>query len=356
MRNARSLHIDVTRGWAVVMVTLYHISTYIGLQSWAWHGFEFNRLIRLGYIGVEVFFVLSGYCMALSLAKAAAGGSGSGIDYRRYLTSRLWRILPAYYAAIAVWCFLEAKVNLGGIRTSTGIVDIVTHMVFVHNLHPSTFYTVSGVLWFMGPQMQFYAFMPLLFVAVRKRPWLALSAASVLSWWVNVYGRRYAPHPQILTYSVLSYVPLVLLGMVLARYREKLCGWFRRWWVALVWVAVAGALALWSPLFSRLHTREHKLYDIVLGSLLGLMVIVLDRNWSQAWRTVFQPLAIIGTASYSIYLYNHIMYITTNPLMRGWWGYTYYFLLTLLFGCMMYVLVEKPAKLWREQMLSHRKD
>ncbi len=344
----RSLHIDLTRAWAIVVVTLYHLSTYIGLPSWGWHGFEFNRLIRLGYVGVEVFFVLSGYCMALSLAKAAAAG---GVDYRRYLASRLWRILPAYYVAIAVWCFLEAKVNLGGIRTSAGIVDVVTHMVFVHNLHPSTFYTVSGVLWFMGPQVQFYAVMPLLFLAARKRPWLTLLAAAVLSWWVNVYGRRYVPHPQILTYSVLSYVPLVIWGMLLARYRDTLRGWFRRWWVVMAWLAVVVGLSLWSPFFSRLHVRSHKVYDIVLGGLLSLMVIALDRNWSKGWRTLFEPLAILGAASYSIYLYNHVMYITTNPLMRGWWGYTYYFLLTVLFGCMMYILVEKPALQWRERVM-----
>jgi exopolysaccharide production protein ExoZ len=69
----------------------------------------------LGWLGVHVFFVLSGYCMAEKISSLATAGRGAG----RFLIDRAWRIYPAYWAALLVTVSLgvvSAPFNSSGIK------------------------------------------------------------------------------------------------------------------------------------------------------------------------------------------------------------------------------------------------
>src|SRR5579872_2838914 len=81
----RLAYIDVLRAVAVLMVVTLHA----GILPW-------------GYLGVDLFFILSGFCLSYpTLAKLHRDGATS-FDLRAFAARRLVRIVPPYYAAIAM--------------------------------------------------------------------------------------------------------------------------------------------------------------------------------------------------------------------------------------------------------------
>lgn len=96
----RSPELDGLRGVAIVMVMLYHFKIYgSGWDFPARHGFY--NLIHLGWAGVDVFFVLSGFLITGILLDSRHNES----YYRVFYSRRTLRIFPLYYATLAAIFF-----------------------------------------------------------------------------------------------------------------------------------------------------------------------------------------------------------------------------------------------------------
>ena len=153
-------HVDGLRAVAVLAVILYHFS---------------HRWFRGGYVGVDVFFVISGYLITrLILDEAYQTGR---FDFRRFYVRRMRRLLPALFAtlgislALAIALFspeqfqrfgrslVAATLSCSNILfwTESGYFDVDAHMKPL--LHT----------WSLGVEEQFYLFWPafLWFVASR---------------------------------------------------------------------------------------------------------------------------------------------------------------------------------------------
>jgi len=343
----RLRHVDVVRAVAILLVTMYHVFQFYGGWSLTAAGFNFAGLFRYGFVGVELFIVISGYCMALSWQTMARSGP---ISYTEYLKRRLWRIIPPYYVAIAIWCFVESRVDLGAVRARTSLFDIITHMLFMHNLHPSTLYSVSGVFWVLAVEMQLYLVMPLLMALYRRQRWATLAGALLLAWWVNAWVAPRMPNPILWKYSMLSYLVLFVFGMVLYDLRHR---WGRALQRPLVIALIALLLfhGFFNPWVSA-HLHKGKLLAFLLGGTLGLLLILLDHPRLTGIAWISDSLGAIGRASYSIYLYNHMIHITTRPIMPLNVGFWYYTAIPIAFGALMYLAVEKPTLLLRQRLFA----
>jgi peptidoglycan/LPS O-acetylase OafA/YrhL len=89
-------YIDGLRAVAVFGVMLTHAYVF-SPSPWP----EFNRLATLGRHGVELFFVISGFCLSYPFLKRAAAGRPPGFDAAAFFAKRTLRIIPPYYAALA---------------------------------------------------------------------------------------------------------------------------------------------------------------------------------------------------------------------------------------------------------------
>jgi len=335
----------MVRAAAILLVTVYHVFVFYGGWSWPVAGYNLAEIFARGRVGVELFIVISGYCMALSLRSAEASGPFS---YTQYLKRRLWRIAPPYYVAIFVWCLLESRVDLGNIRARTSPYDVVTHLLFMHNLHPSTLYSVSGVFWVLAVEAQLYVVAPLLMAIYRRLPWGTLVGALLLSWWINAGVAPRMPNPNLWKYSALSYLVLFVLGIFLYDRRQALARMLQRPSALILY-----ALILFHALFNTwviAHLHKGQLLLFLLGALLGLLLIILDQPRIARAEWLNESLGAIGRASYSIYLYNHMIYITTRPIMPRNTGFWYYTLIPIVFGGLMYLAVEKPALQLRRRL------
>ena len=174
--HARNLRLDGIRGLAVLLVLLYHTPTPVRLLP------ADSRLLPGGWIGVDVFFVLSGYLIThLLLREWRTTGR---IDRRAFYGRRLRRLAPALAVALAVWV-LASVVGLLPVRHfPTGspasawllLVPVVSLATLVFNwvvaldfVVPTPFGTQH--LWSLSIEEQFYVVWPsvIVFVVARAR-------------------------------------------------------------------------------------------------------------------------------------------------------------------------------------------
>lgn len=88
-----TVSLDIARGLAALMVFCFHISNLITAASPT-----LGRLASYGYMGVPIFFVISGYCMAASAKQVLRKNRSAG----SFLRKRFLRIYPPFWASILV--------------------------------------------------------------------------------------------------------------------------------------------------------------------------------------------------------------------------------------------------------------
>uniref|UniRef100_UPI0017837874 acyltransferase family protein n=1 Tax=Pseudomonas viridiflava TaxID=33069 RepID=UPI0017837874 len=87
--------LDLLRGIAIVWVMLFHSFVVGGLgPDWAW-------LSRYGWMGVDLFFVLSGFLIGTQVLGPLA--RGQGLDFKAFYLRRAFRILPAFLVVLAIY-------------------------------------------------------------------------------------------------------------------------------------------------------------------------------------------------------------------------------------------------------------
>ena len=191
MDPGRSRVLDWARAAAIVLVLLRHgyLWQVQELDGGAWPAFAGN-LARNGWLGVDLFFVLSGFLLSRQLlARAQAANTSDFV--RIFWYRRVLRILPAYLAVLLpLWFFREYA---GDGYAATGYHQLLIHLVFLQD------YLGSGLLvttWSLATEMKFYLLLPLLVLlsfrmASRSRFACFLLAASAMllagrlgAWWI----------------------------------------------------------------------------------------------------------------------------------------------------------------------------
>jgi len=143
--------LDLIRGLAIVFVLLRHGEKALSEANLAADGLLHNVMMN-GWIGVDLFFVLSGYLIASHLLKERE----TGIRILHYLTQRALRILPAYFAVLALIVagafpyFVVDPAYLG--------VRIAYHLLLLQDYLPSN---INVVFWSLGVEEKFYLLAPL---------------------------------------------------------------------------------------------------------------------------------------------------------------------------------------------------
>src|SRR5690348_18343433 len=90
--------LDLLRALAIIVVVAYHAALF---------GFKLpGRIDRFGWIGVDLFFVLSGYLIGGQLL--ASLGRDQRVKLGRFFTRRALRIMPAYFAVLAIYFLLPS--------------------------------------------------------------------------------------------------------------------------------------------------------------------------------------------------------------------------------------------------------
>jgi peptidoglycan/LPS O-acetylase OafA/YrhL len=340
--------VDGLRALAVIAVILYHAN--FGLQG--------------GFLGVEVFFIISGYLIT-SLLLAEWGLTGK-VDLKGFWLRRARRLLPAVYLLLVVvlaYSVLFLPEEVASLRSDAAAsAAYVTNWYLIFS-HKSYFEAVGRPsllrhLWSLAVEEQFYLLWPLLFFAAMS--WLR--------------------KPRYVLAAVLAGIA-VSTGLMIGLYRPELdpsrvyYGTDTRAAGLLVGVALA---YVWTP--GQAHTRAGpRLLDVIgLVAIVGLFlsclliqefqpflyrggfllvalmtaaliaVSVHPRARWVPWLLSTPPLHWVGLRSYGIYLWHWPVLMVTRPQqdlpLEGWPLFAVRLIATLVLADLSYRFVEMPIR------------
>ena len=325
--------LDGLRGLAVVLVLIFHAwykapanlaRTQVDLEKYA---------LWQAHTGVHLFFVLSGFLLFLPYARWAIGAKKGRPNTRDFYRRRILRVGPAFWFSLAV---LLAAAPLSASR----LWEALLHALYVFNFFPGIGYHFNDVYWTMAVEVQFYAVLPLIGIALHsasKRFGLAPAtillvlscvAVSAASEWL---GSRYQPlgigwAGLVGRYS-LSFFMLVFavgIGCSVAYTYLLHAPWSaeaRRRWVNLAGTALLVAGVVLILVLTFVHTSSgtplgSKLYGLAFAPAYGallLAALIGPRPW--IWLFEHPVMRFLGLISYSLYLWHTIaLRIMSGPL------------------------------------------
>ena len=290
----RDRFIDAMRGTSALAVMVYHFnvgSYYPALMHW-------HRVVSYGYLGVAVFFVISGYCIGKSWLRSP--------DMFAFLKQRFRRIYPAYAASVAfiILCALVRK-HFGGINDVARIPTAPASVLAVFAIYTapaSTVPTMNWVYWSLTYEVFFYLVLGMvLCVPTAFRPRRALLAAHGVLCALALSGWHFSGTPLFFVDNWNLFALGIGICMVSIHARE-----------AYGFLAISAATLIAKAALGRLG-----LYDWVAMASVVLLLLP-HRLLAPGPR---HPLVYAGRISYSLYLL-HVpvaLYVFMR-LVRPWIG------------------------------------
>jgi peptidoglycan/LPS O-acetylase OafA/YrhL len=348
--------LDGLRAIAVAGVFLYHAKLHA----------DGSGLLSGGYLGVDLFFVLSGYLItSLLLVEWEARRV---IDLRTFWKRRARRLFPAVVVVVLVSLILAATIARDDLAKTRG--DAISSLFYYTNWHEiiashSYFASVGRPsllqhLWSLAVEEQFYVLWPLLLVPAlvllgRKKTMILVAAgiaASTAEMWL-----LYNPEdPSRVYYGTDTRAALLLMGIMLALawpYLERLRG------RQLLPLELLGAAALAGTvlLFHRMDDFSPTLYqggDLAAAFCFVVLIASAAHPAGRLRRVIgWGPLRWVGARSYGMYLWHFPVLELTRPgVDLSWTGpglVVFQAALVVLAAALSYRFVEQPIRTGRLQ-------
>jgi peptidoglycan/LPS O-acetylase OafA/YrhL len=340
--------LDGLRGVAVIAVLLFH-----------------DQRLRGGYLGVDLFFVLSGFLItSLLLADHQRRGR---VGLRNFYARRARRLLPALGLALcgvalyaAVWARPGElpRIRWDGIATLFYVQN--WREILTQQSYWDAFTAPSALqhAWSLSIEEQFYAIWPLLLIgvlAVRRSAravlgvTLALAAAGATFTLVSAY---HGGDARFLYYSTATRAPALLLGAALAALFAVRGQAASRAGRIVLEVVAAASIAYLAYVWSHQAGQGLSLYrgPLLLCGLAAVVVIAAAAHPSHgpiARVLAVPPLVGIGLISYGLYLYHWPVYLVLTPARTGLTGWTLFAeraTVSVLIALASYWLIEQPIR------------
>lgn len=353
-RNQRIVALDGLRALAIAGVVLYHLRP--------------SRLTG-GFLGVTLFFTLSGYLATKSIMRATAR---DGFSYPRYICRRIARMMPPIVVTIALTAiatYIAAPSLLPKVQQ-----DALPSALFLSNwfyiFRNVSYFAAAGLpsplthLWFCAVTMQFYLVWPVILMALcsktrsRNTAIGITTAFALVSTAAMVLMFNPTADTSRVYYGTDTRVAELLCGALAAiaapRLREMLSGDIHTPGankgiskvnaISIAWLVavIAGALMLTGESVW-LYRGGFLLFTLATG-----LLIICVQNTECIVRRLLsvKPLVWLGQRSFSVYLVHYPLLLLMNPATRttriAWWEQVLQLVLILAVAEVFYRLVERP--------------
>lgn len=299
--------LDGLRGIAILLVVFYH-------------SYDFVKPSALGWLGVDIFFVLSGYLITTILIDTV----GQPNFLKNFYIRRILRIFPLYYSFI--FFFLIIFPLLANRSIVQYYIDnqiyIWTYLQnWLYAFHFPANASLLNHLWSLAVEEQFYLCWPLLILLIKKPKTLFFVMLFIL---ILVMGMRIA---LILTGTIgdgaffpFTRVDGLCIGALVALLHKRHIHFLSRH-MALVVTGIAGLNFIFY--FFNAGRIQGYPYFFFIGyttftALFGLLVheIVMNKTPMINKPLSFAPLRFIGRISYGFYLFHWPCFVLLTPLLR----------------------------------------
>lgn len=334
----RFAYIDALRGLAAICVCIQHFCRPIlehaqpggvasAIRFLAVDGFD------LGRFGVVLFFLISGFVIPISL--------NGNLAIQRFAISRVFRLYPAYWTAIA---FLLASSWALALPLPTGRA-VIANLTMVPKFFHQDY--VSGVFWTLFIELVFYALCASLFLIRRLHsvPVIAAIAGAFIAIPTIGAGAQLMGIGQAPVLYICAHLSFLFIGYLL---RMGFIDGNRR--ALHLGVALALCEIVTMPLLAMVPHSEFTI-STPPGVALAAVAATVLFCWMVSWRPTVtaRPFLLAGAFSYSIYLFHieagHIAgaIIAPTDWMRAALFMIAALAITWIISATVYTVVEKPA-------------
>ena len=165
--------LDPLRGIAILLVFIFHsVGPAFGRDELPWgHWFrDFNVstpfifLIpaTFGWVGVAIFFVVSGFCIHLSFSRLP--------QWSLFFQRRFFRIYPPYLITLLFFAVIFPTTRLA-FTSWHSAGQFVSHLFLFHNIDDRSFFGINPSYWSIAVEVQLYALYPILIMLARRFGW-----------------------------------------------------------------------------------------------------------------------------------------------------------------------------------------
>lgn len=333
------------RGVAALWVVLYHLDvTLAGLGK---------DLLpfpgpRFGWLGVDLFFVLSAYLLGQPFL------DGRARPFGRFIADRFQRLAPAYYGAALFAAVVVLVIAVDNFRPGW----VALNLVFLTNADVEAYFALNPALWSLAVEMQFYLVLPLLARLFKGRRWplgLALClgvAVGVRAWtfdWAQHGVGLVEPFDALFfgTFGMPAFLAHFGLGLAAARLRQvprpavaALVGLPLLVVPAVLWVPDGSVTFGFETFWGQVAMR--------LVAAVGAMLLVLAAATPGAVQRglAVSPLRWLGDVSYSLYLAHVpaqlLLTLAVDPAAHPWAWCAVATVASFAAGVALYYGVERP--------------
>jgi len=343
------------RGVAILMVLLWHCIGDILDPAAFWGAGVLRSVLSIGWSGVHLFFVLSGYLIASQLLEAKYA---SFAELKPYFTKRFFRIVPAYLILLVAFALLVSSGVASRERFSwlfAQPMPMWSYLSFTQNFAMAWEGTYGARFmsptWSLAVEEQFYLFLPAVLLAFRYSKSIVLPLAMVV---VGTISRVATPGwaDVVLPTSALDALGGGVLVAVLQR-DSYLWGKLK----AKRSVLLATGVALWGGVVAMMFApgfawKFDKLW--LAAAFTWLVLVCVMSSFSRLNAALSSKLLkFLGRISYSIYLFHYPIMGTVFfaaglfvPVIAGAQGMVLALLTmmaAMLLASVVYALVEAPA-------------
>jgi exopolysaccharide production protein ExoZ len=301
---------DGIRAIAVLLVFWVHFSGSVMTEILRWPQASFKLATAtgavwwaaaaswVGHLGVDVFFLLSGFlmCRLYVLPKITRQHPG----WLSFLSKRFWRIYPAFFVCYLASVWFRTQ-HAGWVF---GWPDFFTGLVFFNAWHASPWIPYAFVSWSLGYEAIFYLLIPLCaWLAIR---WGPLRAALCL----------YLVCLVLLPAAYIRFSALLFGAVLAAADDERLHAWASRLSDAVAVLAFIGGMSMFVLVSTHLPSSAGLALSAGADALtragyvlttLGCACLVLRAQWGLGWlyrACCTRVLVVLGRWSYSFYLWH----------------------------------------------------
>jgi peptidoglycan/LPS O-acetylase OafA/YrhL len=356
--------LDLVRSLAILLVLFRHGERALQTEVPRPQGVVQTMFLN-GWIGVDLFFVLSGYLIARHLVRAGIGSARFRIG--RYFAMRALRIVPAYYAVLlltAVGAFPLFQVVPDDL-----VFRVLYHSLFLQDYLPAN---INVVFWSLGVEEKFYVLAPILIlVLLRCRSFRWQAALLIVLFAVPVAlrtslflqaggGIDYAEFWRDFRSPFHMAMEGLVVGVAIAVAEYRGLVRQSRGSGILVLAGSSTVLAIWIATHDFMGVIglvdagiQQPLLAIVTGA------IVLGAVQLSATPMPFgRPFHVVSRLSYSLYLVHYplIPFVAAISASLGelaFWGC--YLAASLLAAVALHAAVERPFLLWKDRIGTGRR-
>jgi peptidoglycan/LPS O-acetylase OafA/YrhL len=302
--SPKLLALDGIRGIAVLAVMACHYERFLPDGRWF---APVHQLLLSGWIGVDLFFVLSGFLITGILLRTRMTANYFSAFYMR----RFLRIFPLYYAVLSLVLLLAAFRPDWHLRVPPSN-EWIFYYLYVDNwltlVHPDWPWTFIGHFWSLAIEEQFYLGWPLmvwLLGSGRSVGWVA-AGGCVLALCVRLVAASMFGPLTIIAYTRFDALLAGAVGaVVVARYGDRIARFnLGRWSCVPLVVFYAGAAGLGRDAQFFVRTAGYTLLALCFAMLVSSAAVNVDAQSPQVRCLTYAPLRLVGRYSYGLYVYH----------------------------------------------------